>query len=315
MVRELQRDELCANSDGAEVTNSQRANRVDIDAKRGPGRTRTVLITGAATGIGRAAALRLDAAGWKVFAGVLNEREAEELDKAAGGALEPLLLDITDPDQIVAAAVRVGTERGGLDGLVNNAGIAVPGPLETMPIEYFRRQIEVNLIGQVAVTQAMLAAVRTATGRVVFIGSFGGRVTYGLIGAYSAAKHGIEAVGDAFRQELRPWGISVSIIEPGTVATPIYEAGERTAAETVALSPEIDRLYGPVMDKYRKGLQAIASSGEGVPAETVAKSIEHALSARRPRGRYLPGVELNGKAQIWLKSFLPTPIFDRMIAR
>lgn len=297
------------------MTGAKKASRVGVDGKREFDGAKTVLITGASTGIGRAVALRLNAVGWKVFAGVLTAGEADELAGAAGGALEPLLLDITDADQIATAAARVNAEPGGLDGLVNNAGIAVPGPLETMPIDYFRRQIDVNLVSQVAVTQALLPAIRVAVGRIVFNGSFGGRVTYPLIGAYSAAKHGIESVGDAFRQELRPWGISVSIIEPGTIATPIYENGERAVAEIAALSPETERLYGPAMESYRSWLHSAALTGEGIPPERVAESIEHALSARRPRGRYMPGIDLMGRTQIRMKSLLPTSVFDRMIAR
>ena len=193
---------------------------------------RSVLITGASTGIGRATALRLDAAGWRVFAGVRKQEDADALGEAGSERLVPLILDVTDAEQIAAAAARIETEaRDGLDGLVNNAGVAIPGPLETLAIDDFRRQVEVNLTAHVAVTQAMLPAIRAARGRIVFISSIGGRVALPLTGAYHAAKFGIEAVGDVFRQELRPWGISVSIVEPGSIDTPIWERGERTADE------------------------------------------------------------------------------------
>ena len=169
---------------------------------------RSVLVTGASTGIGRATALRLDAAGWQVFAGVRREADAEDLRRAASERLVPLMLDVTDAGQIAAAAARIEAEaEGGLDGLVNNAGVAIPGPLETLPIEDFRRQIEVNLTAHVAVTQAMLGSIRRARGRIVFISSIGGRIAFPMTGAYHAAKFGIEAVGDVFRQELRSWGI------------------------------------------------------------------------------------------------------------
>ena len=169
---------------------------------------RSALITGASTGIGRATALRLDAAGWQVFAGVRREADAEDLRRAASERLVPLMLDVTDAGQIAAAAARIEAEaEGGLDGLVNNAGVAIPGPLETLPIEDFRRQIEVNLTAHVAVTQAMLGSIRRARGRIVFISSIGGRIAFPMTGAYHAAKFGIEAVGDVFRQELRSWGI------------------------------------------------------------------------------------------------------------
>mgnify|MGYP005812392829 CR=1 FL=1 len=190
---------------------------------------RSVLVTGASTGIGRATALRLDAAGWRVFAGVRREEDAEALRAAGSERLVPLTLDVTDADHLAAAAARVEAAGEGLDGLVNNAGVAIPAPLETIPIEDLRRQIEVNLIAQVAVTQALLPELRRARGRIVFIASIGGRIAFPLNGPYHAAKFGIEAVGDVFRQELRPWGLRVSIVEPGSIATPIWERGTTTA--------------------------------------------------------------------------------------
>ena len=271
---------------------------------------RSVLVTGASTGIGRETALRLDRAGWRVFAGVRREEDASALREAGSERLAPLTLDITDADQIGAAAERVGAEAGvGLHGLVNNAGVAIPGPLETLPIDDFRRQIEVNLTGHVAVTQAMIPAIRRARGRVVFLSSIGGRVAFPLTGAYHAAKFGIEAVGDAFRQELRPWGISVSIVEPGSIDTPIWERGERTADEIG--TPEREALYGKAIEAYRKVIKDTAE--RGIPAEKVAKAIEHALSASRPRARYLVGLEAKLAARA--RTVIPTPIFDRIVAR
>jgi NAD(P)-dependent dehydrogenase (short-subunit alcohol dehydrogenase family) len=271
---------------------------------------RSVLITGASTGIGRATAMRLDADGWKVFAGVRREEDAEALRAAGSERVEPLILDIADAGQIEAAAARIESAAGArLDGLVNNAGIAIPGPLETLAIEDFRRQVEVNLTGHVAVTQAMLPAVRAARGRIVFISSIGGRVALPLTGAYHAAKFGIEAVGDVFRQELRPWGISVSIVEPGSIDTPIWERGERTADEIG--TPQREALYGKVVESYRKVIKETAE--RGIPPDKAAKAIEHALSASRPRARYLVGSEAKLAARA--KLLIPTPIFDRIVAR
>jgi NAD(P)-dependent dehydrogenase (short-subunit alcohol dehydrogenase family) len=273
---------------------------------------RAVLITGASTGIGRAAALRLDAAGWRVFAGVRREEDAESLRAAGGDRLTPLILDVTDATQIAAAAEQIGAATDGrLDGLVNNAGAAFPSPLETMPIEDFRRQVEVNLTGQVAVTQAMLPAIRTARGRIVFISSIGGLIAFPMTGAYHAAKFGIEAVGDVFRRELRPWGITVSIVEPGSIDTPIWERGERMADELGGRSPRREALYGRAVERYRKVVKDTAE--RGIPPRKVAKTIEHALDASRPRSRYLVG--LDAKAQARLKVLLPTPVLDRIIAR
>jgi NAD(P)-dependent dehydrogenase (short-subunit alcohol dehydrogenase family) len=272
---------------------------------------RSVLVTGASTGIGRATALRLDAAGWRVFAGVRKEGDAESLREAGSERIAPLILDITDGDQIAAAAARIDAEvKGPLDGLVNNAGVAIPSPLETMPIEDFRKQIEVNLSGHVAVTQAMLPAIRAARGRVVFISSIGGLIAFPLSGAYHAAKFGIEAVGDVFRQELRPWEISVSIVEPGSIDTPIWERGERTADEIGGRSPRREALYGKAIESYRRVIRNTAE--RGIPPEKVARVIERALSARRPRSRYLVGID--AKAQARIKPLIPTPVWDRIVA-
>ena len=268
----------------------------------------SVLVTGASTGIGRATALRLDGAGWRVFAGVRREEDAQSLREAGSANLEPLILDVTDPEQIAAAATRIG---GHLDGLVNNAGAALPSPLETMPIEDFRRQLEVNLVAHVAVTQALAPALRAAQGRVVFISSIGGRLAFPLTGAYHAAKFGIEAVGDVFRQELRPWGIEVAIVEPGSIDTPIWDRGEKTADEIGSRSPQREALYGKAIESYRKVIKATAE--RGIPPEKVAKAIEHALTAKRPRTRYLVGID--AKVQARLKHVIPTRVFDRIVAR
>jgi len=270
---------------------------------------RSVLITGASTGIGRATALRLEADGWRVFAGVRRQEDAAALSEAGSGRLVPLTLDITDAGQIAAAVARVEAEAGGrLDGLVNNAGVAIPGPLETLAIDDFRRQIEVNMTGQVAVTQALLPAIRAGRGRIVFISSIGGRVALPLTGAYHAAKFGIEAIGDVFRQELRPWGIPVSIVEPGSIDTPIWERGERTAEEIA--TPAREDLYGKAVEGYRKAIRETAE--RGIPPERVAKAIEHALTSGRPRARYLVGLEAKVTARA--KPLIPTRIFDRIVA-
>jgi NAD(P)-dependent dehydrogenase (short-subunit alcohol dehydrogenase family) len=273
---------------------------------------RSVLVTGASTGIGRATALRLDASGWKVFAGVRRPEDAEGLREAASSRLAPVFLDVTDADQIAAAAEQIEKEsEGGLAGLVNNAGVAIPGPLETIPIEDFRRQLEVNLVAYVAVTQALLEQIRRAEGRVVFVSSIGGRIAFPFGGPYHASKFGTEAIGDVFRQELRPWGLKVSIVEPGSIDTPIWERGQRTAAEIEAKSPRTNLLYGAAIEKFRKVIEDTAE--RGIPPEKVAKAIAHALESNRPRARYLVG--LDAKLQARLKPLIPTSVFDRIVAR
>lgn len=273
----------------------------------------SVLVTGSSTGIGRATALRLDAAGWRVFAGVRKQDDADSLRAAGSDRLTPVMLDVTAASAISAVAALLGDELGsaGLDGLVNNAGVAIPSPLETMPIEAFRRQIEVNLTGQVAVTQAMLPLIRSARGRIIFISSIGGRIAFPLTGAYHAAKFGVEAVGDIFRQELRRWGISVSIIEPGSIDTPIWDSGERAADEIGGDLRAREELYGKAIASYRKLTRNLAE--RGIQPDKVAEVVEHALSASRPRSRYLVG--LDAKTQARIKLVTPTRIWDRVVAR
>lgn len=273
---------------------------------------KTALVTGSSSGIGRATVRRLDQAGWKIFAGVRKEEDAAKLREESSPRLEPLILDITDPEAIAAAAERIGAEPGGLDGLVDNAGNAVAGPLEVLPIEDFRRQVELNLIAQVAVTQAMMGPLRTARGRIVMVSSMGGRVALPLTGAYHAAKFGLEAVGDSLRQELAPWGIKVVLIEPGSIDTPIWKSGQDEAEDLLERAPKgMRELYGATIDRYRKVVQDTAE--RGIPAEKVAAKIQHALEARRPRSRYLIGIDAQVMAR--LKPLVPTPVFDWMIAR
>lgn len=273
---------------------------------------RSVLVTGASTGIGRTTALRLDGSGWRVFAGVRREDDAASLRAEGSERLAPVILDVTDPAQIAAAAERIEREsEGGLDGLVNNAGVAIPGPLETVPLEDLRHQLEVNLVAYVAVTQGMLEQIRRAEGRVVFLSSIGGRIAFPFGGPYHASKFATEAIGDVFRQELRPWGLRVSIVEPGSIDTPIWERGQRKAEEIEAKAPRTNLLYGAALDKFRKVIEDTAE--RGIPPEKVAKAIAHALESPRPKSRYLVG--LDAKLQARLKPLVPTPVFDRLVAR
>lgn len=275
---------------------------------------KSVLITGASTGIGRASALRLDADGWRVFAGVRREEDAASLRAGASERLVPLMLDVTDDAQIAGAARQIGERVGeaGLDGLVNNAGIAVPGPLEALPIDDFRRQVEVNLTAHVAVTQVLLPQIRAARGRIVFITSIGGLMAFPMFGAYHAAKFGLEAVSDVFRRELRPWGISVSVIEPGSIATEIWDRGQSEADALLArVTDEHAELYGDSMEASRGVARQTAA--RGIAPEKVAKAISHALSARRPRTRYLVGAD--ARAQAVFNRLLPDRVVDRLISR
>jgi NAD(P)-dependent dehydrogenase (short-subunit alcohol dehydrogenase family) len=277
------------------------------------------LITGASTGIGRATALRLVVAGWTVLAGVRGQEVGESLveEASARERMIPLSLDVTDAAQIEDAASRVkdlaeggASSRGGLDALVNNAGIGMGGPVELLAPEDLRRQFDVNVHGQIAVTQAMLPALRRAQGRIVFLSSIGGRVAMAFTAPYAASKHAIEAFGDALRVELHSSGIQVALIEPGSVATPIWDKG-RAEAERVSIPPELEREYGHVPAAMGKVLEDTAR--RGVAPEMVAETIERALTARRMRARYVVGRD--AKAMLVLRRLLPDLVFDRVARR
>jgi NAD(P)-dependent dehydrogenase (short-subunit alcohol dehydrogenase family) len=271
----------------------------------------SVLITGASTGIGRASALRLAGNGWTVFAGVRDPAAGERLaGEASGGRVVPLALEVTDAAQIAQAAERVEAEGTGLDGLVNNAGIGVGGPLELISPEDLRRQFEVNVFGAVAVTQALLPALRRAGGRIVLVSSIGGRVAMAFTAPYAASKHAIEAFGDALRVELRSSGVRVALVEPGSVATPIWDKS-RVEADRVSIPEHLKAQYGNVpaaMDKVMRD-----TGRRGVPPELVAATIERALSSSRMKARYVVGAD--ARAMLLAKRLLPDLVFDRLARR
>lgn len=274
-----------------------------------------VLITGASTGIGRATALRLDSLGFDVFAGVRKQSDAESLRAEASDRLAPVTIDVTNQASIASAKAEVGSAVAGrgLTGLFNNAGIGVGGPLEYVPLEDFRRQIEVNLTGQVAVTQAFLPLLRAGHGRIVFTGSVGGRVASPLMAPYSASKFALEAVADTLRIELQPWDIWVSIVEPGMIATNIWEKGETDVAEArERIDAEGMRLYGDAMDGFEEEF-INRGAKVGIPPEKVAKAVEHALTAKRPRTRYLVGTD--AKMLVRAKGLLSDRAFGGLTAR
>jgi NAD(P)-dependent dehydrogenase (short-subunit alcohol dehydrogenase family) len=198
-----------------------------------------------------------------------------------------------------------------LDGLVNNAGIARAGPLEFLPVEELRRQLDVNVVAQVAVTQAFLPALRRARGRIVFVGSIAGLSALPFIGAYSASKHALEAVADTLRLELAPSGVGVSIVEPGTIRTPIWEKSAAVANELMQdAPPELDELYGARIASFRR--VALARARHGAPADDVAKAVEAALTASSPRPRALVGRDAKLRAIV---ERLPDRLRDRLYRR
>ncbi|MGD8278826.1 MAG: SDR family oxidoreductase [Gemmatimonadota bacterium] len=272
------------------------------------GATKSVLVTGASKGIGESCALRLARRGWRIFAGYRDPADAERL---RGHGLEAVPLDITDAGQIEAAArtVEDATGERGLHGVVNNAGIAVAGPLEFLPVAALRRQLEINVIGQVAVTQALMPALRRARGRIVFIGSISGRSALPFTGAYAASKYALEAVTDALRIELMPWGLRVAIVEPGVIATPIWETSLGVGEELLSsMPPEAMVHYGAKMPGLRRRAQR---GKQGRDPDDVARAVEHALTARRPKLRYVVGTDARVRLGLLL---LPTRLRDRLIA-
>jgi NAD(P)-dependent dehydrogenase (short-subunit alcohol dehydrogenase family) len=274
-----------------------------------------VLVTGASTGIGEACVLRLARNGFHVFAGVRKEADGQRVvAQSHAGSVTAIIIDVTDAATIASALEQIATAIGerGLAGLVNNAGISIAGPLEVLPLDRFRQQMDVNVTGQIAVTQAFLPLIRKAKGRIVNMGSIGGRMASPYLGPYGASKFALEAITDALRLELLPWGIHVSIIEPGSIATPIWD-------KSLALSDEIEKeispaaiaLYKKPLDAMRKAAREIGEAG--IPADEVAQAVEHALTAKKPKTRYVIGRE--ARIQAIAVKFLPDRVRDGFIAR
>ncbi|CAN5702895.1 SDR family oxidoreductase [soil metagenome] len=276
-------------------------------------RERCVLVTGASTGIGRACALHLAALGWHVFAGVRKESDGDDLVSAAPAGLTPVHLDVTDEDSIAEAARRVASAIGeeGLDGLLNNAGVSFQGPLEHLPLQDLRRQLEVNVVGQIAVTQAFLPALRRARGRIVLMSSISGLRPVPFLGPYSASKAALESLGDALRVELGPWGIKVVLIEPGSIATPIWAKGVNGVDDIIdRLPPEGRRHYETTL--RRLSTLALRTGMRGIAPEKVAVKVAKALTSRRPRARYLVGSDAILRTRV--ESLLPTSLKDKLFA-
>jgi NAD(P)-dependent dehydrogenase (short-subunit alcohol dehydrogenase family) len=275
---------------------------------------RGVVITGTSTGIGRATALALDRLGYRVFAGVRRQEDARSLAEAGSERLVPIQLEVTDAKAIDGARRHVEEIQGaaGLAGLVNNAGVLFSGPLEFLPLEDLRQQFEVNVFGDIAVTQTFLPLIRQGRGRVVNVGSVAGKVSAPFVSPLSASKFAMESLNDALRMELRPWNIPVVLIEPGFVAS---AAPAKVAANVEQLCrrlpPEgVDR-YGEI---YRRAMaQMVRDNVKGITSEAVARVVVRALTARRPRTRYAVGRD--AKALTVLARLLPDRLLDRIRAR
>lgn len=275
---------------------------------------KTVVITGVSTGIGWSCVKVLIDHGFHVFGSVRKAADGDRLKKEFGSAFTPLIFDVTHEDDIkkAAAQVRTALKGGTLSGLVNNAGIAVAGPLLHLPVKDFRNQLEVNLVGQLMVTQAfgpLLGADKTlkgSPGRIVNMSSVGGKIGAPFIGAYIASKHGLEGLSESLRRELMLYGIDVVIIGPGAIATPIWDK-----AEELKENPFIHTDFAPAMQKFRNSF--ITRGRQGHPPERVAEVVLQALTSAHPKVRY---AVVRGKFINWLlPRYLPRRVVDRLISR
>ena len=269
----------------------------------------SVLVTGAGRGIGRSIVEHLAGQGWDVIAGVRTEADAAAVTAVNPQRVSSVILDVTNAGDIAALDDSLPHR---LDAVVNNAGIVVSGPMEAVTTDEWRKQLEINVIGQLAVTRAALPRLRESRGRVVFISSVNGRLSMSLIGAYCASKFALEAAADALRMELRPWRIGVAIVEPAQTDTDIWRTADDMVEETEATLTATQReLYA----RHIAGMKRMipVSQRLAVPAEKVSAVVEEALTARKPRARYIVGVV--PKLQVALMTNLPTVLRDGILRR
>ena len=276
---------------------------------------RTVLVTGSSSGIGRATALELDRRGFIVYAGVRRESDAEDLKVNASPRLTPLILDVTKPDQLAAVTRQLASRHRetGVDALVNVAGVADFGPIETLSLDRLRQIFDVNFFGALAVTQAMIPLLRVSRGRIVNVGSVGAHTTIPFGFTICSSKHALESLTSGLRAELAPWGIDVIAVDPSSIAT---EAASQMVAQVKAL---IDTTFSDEQrEHYEAVLLAMASSMRekemgGMPPEGVATVIARALTASRPKSRYPVGP--HARTLVLLSGLLPDRLFDRLKLR
>lgn len=272
-------------------------------------RNELIVVTGASTGIGAASARTLAHKGFHVLAGVRREADADAL---RAENIEPQILDITMSTDVAAIADRVARDPllRPLRALVNNAGIAVNSPVETLPIDQWRRQFEVNLFGHIAMTQALLPALLLSAGTVVNISSVGGKVVLPTYGAYAGSKFALEAASDALRREVGPLGIKVVVVEPGAVRTEMAERGITTAEALMAnLTDAQLARYGDLIGAVTA--QARSFGEDGVSAEHAAQVVAKAATASRPRTRYTIGHD--AAILLWVNRLVSDRVLDRIM--
>ena len=270
-----------------------------------------VVITGASTGIGKAIALALDNLGFDVFAGVRKEEDGQKLTAEASDRLTRIMLDVTNQEAIEEAVqvVETAVSGKGIVGLINNAGVGSGGPMEFVSVDDMRWVFDVNVFGVVAVTQAFMPQLRKTAGRIINISSIAGHSAIPFMGPYAASKHALEAFSDAMRVEISPWGMHLSLIKPGAVATPIWEKTLETASQLLAeLPPEAIAYYGDALTFMREFI--INAESDSIPADAVADLAIHALTAAKPKTRYLIGKDAKLQSRV---EKLPDRLRDRII--
>lgn len=267
----------------------------------------SVLVTGAGRGIGRSIAEHLASRNWDVIAGVRTQRDADAITAANPQRISAVLLDVTDDAQLDQLEAALPAR---LDAVVNNAGVVVAGPMEAVSTADWRKQLDVNVIGQLAVTRAVLPRLRSSRGRVLFISSINGQLAFPLMGAYCASKFALEAAAESLRMELRPWGISVVVVEPAQTDTDMWQTAPDMVAQTeAALTPANRELYAKHIAGFAKRIPL--SQKMAVAPEKVSAVVERALTTRRPRPRYVVGT--GPKLQTALMTKLPIAVRDRML--
>ncbi|KOG33811.1 MULTISPECIES: SDR family NAD(P)-dependent oxidoreductase [Streptomyces] len=275
---------------------------------------RAVVITGASSGLGEACALHLSRVGFHVFAGIRRSEDGERLRAAATARLTPVVIDVTS-EKSVEAAVRDITEvvgDAGLWGLVNNAGIAVTAPLECVPSELMRRQLDINVTGQLLVIQGFLPLLRVGAGRIINVTSGLGNIALPYLGAYAAAQFAKEALSDALRRELAPQRIPVTVVQPGAVLTPLWGKMSDAGKWALESAPEsVQKLYRGTFPRFMETNENSARASRTTP-DDVAEVVFRALVTERPRPRYGVGREATGSRV--LARLLSDRAIDRILA-
>lgn len=269
-----------------------------------------ILISGASTGIGRACAIHLANAGHTVWAGVRAEKSFQELEKLSVRGLTPVYLDVTDSKSLASAVKDVKKTSGGLHGLINNAGIAVGGPIEGLSMDDWRRQFDTNFFGLIELTKACLPMLRESKGRIINMSSLSGRIASPYMGPYSASKFALEAYSDTLRREVGKFGVEVCVVEPGPIDTPIWKKSMQEGLDKKAqMSDDVQAAYGRSLDKFFKTIEKAELAAS--PVEWVVRAVDHALTARRPRTRYPVGRGIGVAAKI--SNVMPDRVMDRLI--